>query len=163
MFRTVRLSVVSYSLYTQQWYMSYRFADSLQAGSGCSRLCVTACGIMHPPTMLPASGRQHRGWVQHAAWELWVEWACVKLCFGMLNTSEFLFIYLSMFIFYYSGCWVNWIILIFDGGIKCPVGAAEDQDILYLPQYKTNLIEDNPQEVPLCQGKMCLSKSKMTP
>ena len=25
-----------FSLYTQQWYMSYRFADSLQAGSGCS-------------------------------------------------------------------------------------------------------------------------------
>ena len=25
-----------------------------------TRLCVTACGIMHP-TMLPATGRQHRG------------------------------------------------------------------------------------------------------
>ena len=24
-----------YSLYTQQWYMSYRFVDSLRAGSGC--------------------------------------------------------------------------------------------------------------------------------
>ena len=24
----------SFSLYTQQWYMSYRFADSLRAGSG---------------------------------------------------------------------------------------------------------------------------------
>ena len=29
MFRTVRLSIIrSFSLYTQQWYMSYRFADS---------------------------------------------------------------------------------------------------------------------------------------
>jgi len=29
MFRTVPLSIVSsFSLYTQQWYMSYRFADS---------------------------------------------------------------------------------------------------------------------------------------
>ena len=31
MFRTVPLSIIrSFSLYTQQWYMSYRFADSLQ-------------------------------------------------------------------------------------------------------------------------------------
>ena len=37
MFRTVRLSIIrSFSLYTQQWYMSQRFADSLRAGSGCN-------------------------------------------------------------------------------------------------------------------------------
>ena len=31
MFRTVPLPIIrSFSLYTQQWYMSYRFADSLQ-------------------------------------------------------------------------------------------------------------------------------------
>jgi hypothetical protein len=31
MFRTVPLSIIRcFSLYTQQWYMSYRFADSLQ-------------------------------------------------------------------------------------------------------------------------------------
>jgi len=35
MFRTVPLYIIrSFSLYTQQWYMSYRFADSLRAGSG---------------------------------------------------------------------------------------------------------------------------------
>jgi len=35
MFRTVPLSIIrSFSLYTQQWYMSYRSADSLRAGSG---------------------------------------------------------------------------------------------------------------------------------
>jgi len=35
MFRTVPLSIIgSFSLYTQQRYMSYRFADSLRAGSG---------------------------------------------------------------------------------------------------------------------------------
>ena len=35
MFRTVPLFIIrSISLYTQQWYMSYRFADSLRAGSG---------------------------------------------------------------------------------------------------------------------------------
>jgi len=34
MFRTVPLSIIrSISLYTQQWYMSYRFADSLRAGT----------------------------------------------------------------------------------------------------------------------------------
>jgi len=34
MFRTVPLSIIrNSSLYTQQWYMSYNFADSLRAGS----------------------------------------------------------------------------------------------------------------------------------
>jgi len=35
MFRTVPLPIIrSFSLYTQQWYMSHRFADTLRAGSG---------------------------------------------------------------------------------------------------------------------------------
>jgi len=35
MFRTVPLSIIRrLSLYTQQWYTSYRFADSLRAGLG---------------------------------------------------------------------------------------------------------------------------------
>jgi len=35
MFLTVPLSIIKrFSQYTQQWYMSYRFADSLRAGSG---------------------------------------------------------------------------------------------------------------------------------
>jgi len=35
MFQTVSLSIIrSFSLYTQQWYMSYWFADSLRAESG---------------------------------------------------------------------------------------------------------------------------------
>ena len=34
MFRTVSLSIISsFLLYTQQWYMSYSFADSLQGGA----------------------------------------------------------------------------------------------------------------------------------
>jgi len=42
MFRTVPLSIIrSFSLYTQQWCVSYRFADSLQAGSGCQQICMT--------------------------------------------------------------------------------------------------------------------------
>ena len=43
MFRTVPLFIIrSFSLYTQQWYMSYRFADSLRASvvaEFLSRLC----------------------------------------------------------------------------------------------------------------------------
>jgi hypothetical protein len=40
MFRTVPLSIISsYLLYTQQWYMTYRFVDSFRtAGSGFSIL-----------------------------------------------------------------------------------------------------------------------------
>ena len=35
MFRTVPQSIIrSFSRYTQQWYMSHRFADSLRTGSG---------------------------------------------------------------------------------------------------------------------------------
>jgi len=34
MFRAVPMSIIrSFSLYTQQWYMSYRFVDSLRAVS----------------------------------------------------------------------------------------------------------------------------------
>jgi hypothetical protein len=42
MFRTVPLSIIrSYSLYTQQWYMSYTFVDSFRAAaeSGSKALC----------------------------------------------------------------------------------------------------------------------------
>jgi len=47
-FRTVPLSINrSFSLYTQQWYMSYRFADSLWAASGRFLLarCQQTCTI----------------------------------------------------------------------------------------------------------------------
>ena len=34
MYRTIPLSIIrSFSLYTQQWYMAFRFIDSLRAGS----------------------------------------------------------------------------------------------------------------------------------
>ena len=42
MFRTVTLSIIrSFSPYTQQWYMSYRFADSLRAS--CQPTCMYCC------------------------------------------------------------------------------------------------------------------------
>jgi len=48
MFQIVPLSIImSVSLYTQQWYMSYRFVDILQAGSGqncsCILILLTSC------------------------------------------------------------------------------------------------------------------------
>jgi len=40
-FWTVPLSIIrSFSLYTQQWYMYYRFADNLRAGSGRSSMLI---------------------------------------------------------------------------------------------------------------------------
>ena len=45
MFQTVPLSIIrSFSLYTEQWYMSYWFADSLRAGSGRSVLILLRSG-----------------------------------------------------------------------------------------------------------------------
>ena len=49
MFRTVLLSIIgSSSLYTQQWFMSYRFADSLRTGSGlnCSSVLILLASCM---------------------------------------------------------------------------------------------------------------------
>jgi hypothetical protein len=45
MFRTVPLSTIrSFSLYTQQWYMPYRSAGSLRAGSGlCFLILLASC------------------------------------------------------------------------------------------------------------------------
>ena len=46
MFRRVPLSIIrSFSLYTQQRYMSYRFADSLRAGSGWNRFGSAVGGV----------------------------------------------------------------------------------------------------------------------
>ena len=54
MFRTVPLSIIrSSSLYTQQWYMAYRFADSLRAGSVPSWSCSQAVSkpVWHIPLL----------------------------------------------------------------------------------------------------------------
>jgi hypothetical protein len=57
MFRAVPLSIIrSYSLYTQQCYMSYRFVDSFRAESGwdililllleiCLQTCIAECTV----------------------------------------------------------------------------------------------------------------------
>jgi len=50
MFWTVPLSIIrSCSLYTQQWCMLYRFADSLRAGSGwnCSSILILLASCQH--------------------------------------------------------------------------------------------------------------------
>jgi hypothetical protein len=54
MFRTVPLSIIrSYSLYTQQWYMSYRFVDAFkQLLESCLQTCMTytiaECTVNNP-------------------------------------------------------------------------------------------------------------------
>jgi len=52
MFQTVPLSIIrSFSLYTQQWYMSYRFADSVQVGSGWSCSQAVSKPVWHIPLL----------------------------------------------------------------------------------------------------------------
>jgi len=47
MFRPVPLSIIRrFSLYTQQWYMSYRFADSCQ--QTCMTYTIAACTAKTP-------------------------------------------------------------------------------------------------------------------
>jgi len=53
MFRTVPLSIIrSFSLYTQQWDTSYRFADSLRAGLGRNSVLILLVGaeLVHADT-----------------------------------------------------------------------------------------------------------------
>ena len=50
MFRTVPLSIIrSFSPYTQQWYMSYRFADSLRAVPSWSYSQAVSKPVWHKP------------------------------------------------------------------------------------------------------------------
>ena len=58
MFRTVTLAIIrSFSLYTQQWCISDRSADSLRAGSGCNAVPSWSCSqavskpVWHIPFM----------------------------------------------------------------------------------------------------------------
>jgi hypothetical protein len=62
MFRTVPLSIISsYSLYTQQWYMSYRFVDSFRARSGwsCSKLSVWHKPLLSVQWIAPDDGQRN--------------------------------------------------------------------------------------------------------
>jgi len=74
MFRTVPLSIIrSFSLYTQQWYMSCRFADSLRAGSvlilqgSCQQTCMTytiaACTVKKPLIMDRGTDRNMQSFI----------------------------------------------------------------------------------------------------
>jgi len=52
MFRTDLLSIIrSFSLYTQQWYMSYKFADSLRAEAGWFRPDPVSKPVWHKPLL----------------------------------------------------------------------------------------------------------------
>ena len=59
MFRTVPLYIIrSFSLYTQQWYMSYRFADCLLASS--QQYMYDICLLLYVESSTPDDGRKDR-------------------------------------------------------------------------------------------------------
>jgi len=50
MFQRVPLSIISsFSLYTQQWYMSYRFADCLHSQDVSKPVCTAVCTVKKTP------------------------------------------------------------------------------------------------------------------
>jgi len=84
MFRTVPLSIISsFSVYTQQWFMSYSFADSLLAGSGrnvlillasCQQSCLTytiaACTVKNSWWWTEKLSETCRVLFQKLTWEI---------------------------------------------------------------------------------------------
>ena len=91
MFRTVPLSIIrSFPLYTQQWYMSYRFADSLRAGSACSKAVYKP--VWHIPLLCvqwkthdngQGSCPEHVDSHSKYIWEISASgWFYYKKCFG---------------------------------------------------------------------------------
>jgi len=60
MLRTVPLSIISsFSLYTRPWYVSYRFADSLRAGSGRNYSYVLILSYRFADSLRAGSGRNY--------------------------------------------------------------------------------------------------------
>jgi len=84
MFRTVPLLIISsFSLYTQQWYMSYRFADSLWAGSGCQQTCmaytIAVCTVQNCWWWAEELSETCRVLFQKQIWEISAfSWFCYK-------------------------------------------------------------------------------------
>jgi len=77
MFRTVPLYIIRcFSLYTQQWYMSYRFADSLRAGSGwnfCLTKEIEGINVFHkdpvPVTLVAKFAHRHTSVPTHVSYD----------------------------------------------------------------------------------------------
>ena len=67
MFRTVPLSILrSFSLYTQQWYMSYRFVDSLRGSRTFEMTYVLVCFWRDSPQWARASS--FTKFLDHTQW-----------------------------------------------------------------------------------------------
>jgi len=69
MFRTVPVSIIrSFSLYTQQWYVFYRFADSLRSAGSGRRYAVTVgpneVGCLHWGRQCPVYKMHVSLWIQ---------------------------------------------------------------------------------------------------
>jgi hypothetical protein len=71
-FRTVPLYeyiIRSFSLYTQRWYMSYRFVDSFPAGSGWNAVpSWSCCCRLYRHITLGSNRVPRRKWFKHSTW-----------------------------------------------------------------------------------------------
>ena len=102
MFRTVPLSIIrSFSLYTQQWYMSERFTDSLRAESGTGLLTytITVCTVKNSWWWTEELSETCRILFQKQIWEV-----SASVWFYYKNLSR------------YTVTWTS--------NLKCPVFAA---------------------------------------
>jgi len=104
MFQTVPLSIIrSSSLYMQQWYMSYRFADSLRAGAGwnCSILILLASCQQTCMTYTIAACTVKNSW-----W--WTDELSEHVAFHPKNKFWKLVHLVGFIIRYLSWCMVTW-------------------------------------------------------
>jgi hypothetical protein len=99
MFRTVPLSIIrSFSLYTQQWYMSYRFADSCQ--QTCMTYTIAVCTMKNSwwwtEELSETCGVSFREYI----WEISASgWFYYKKLEGEVVTMEHFFKCLNYFLF----------------------------------------------------------------
>jgi len=95
MFRTVPLSIIgSFSQYTQQLCMSYRFADSLQAGSGrnCSSVLILLASCM--TYTIPVCTVQNSWW-----WTEELSETCRVLSQKLVHLVGFIIRMVKMFVY----------------------------------------------------------------
>jgi len=79
MFRTVPMSIItSFSLYTQQWYMSYRFADSLFRPDPACKLSANLYDIPLPCVQWKTPDDGQRNCPKHVEFYSKNEWKKVK-------------------------------------------------------------------------------------
>ena len=103
-FRTVPLSIVSFSLYTEQWYMSYRFADSLLLAS-CQQTCMTYTTAVYSEKLLTMDRGTVRN-VQSFIPRINLRNQCIQLVLfntmhGHMNVKYYYYFYYYFYYYYY--------------------------------------------------------------